>query len=325
MKAIIWTKYGPPDVLVLKEIEKPVPGDNEVLIKIVAASVFAGDCEMRAFDFPVSFWLPLRLMFGLIKPRVKILGQELAGEIEAVGKAVRKFKKGDPVFAPTDAGFGAYAEYICLPETHPMAIKPVNMSYEQAATVPVGGLNALHFLRKANIRSGQKVLIYGAGGGIGTFAIQIAKTFGAEVIAVDSEKKLDVLRSIGADHVIDYMREDFTQNGMVYDVIIDVVGRSPFSGSLNSLKPDGRYILGNPRPAAMIRGLWTSMTSSKKVTGALAGYKTEDLIFLKELIETGKIKAVIDRCYPLEQIVEAHRFVETGQKTGNVVITVDAF
>ncbi len=321
MKAIIWPKYGSPDVLELKEVEKPTPKDNEVLIKIVAATVFAGDCEMRSFDFPISFWLPLRILFGLRKPRIKILGQELAGEIEAVGIEVTQFKKGDQVFAPTDMSFGAYAEYICLPSTHPMAIKPTNMTYEEAATIPTGGLNALHFLRKGNIQSGQKVLIYGAAGGIGTFAVQIAKTFGAEVTAVDSTRKLDMLRSIGADHVIDYTQEDFTQNAETYDVIIDVVGKSSFSRSVRSLKQNGRYILGNPRLSGMIRGLWTSMISSKKVIIALAGYRTEDLIFLKELIEAGKIKSVIDRRYPLAQVAEAHRYVETGQKMGNVVIT----
>jgi NADPH:quinone reductase-like Zn-dependent oxidoreductase len=323
MRAITWPKYGPPDVLELEEVEKPVPGDKQVLIKIFAATVFAGDCEMRRFDFPISFWLPLRLMFGLIKPRIKIMGQELAGEIEATGIEVTEFRKGDPVFAPTDMKFGAYAEYICLASTHPIAIKPVNMTHEEAATLPTGGLNALHFIRKGKVRSGQKVLINGAAGSIGTFAVQIARTFGAEVTAVDSTKKLDMLLSIGADHVIDYTQEDFTQNGLLYDVIIDVVGKSPFARSVRSLKPEGRYVLGNPRLSGMVRGLWTSILGSKKVIIALAAYKTEDLEFLKELVETGKIKSVIDRRYPLEQIVEAHRYVESGRKTGNVVITVE--
>jgi len=321
MKAVIWTMYGPPDVLELREVEKPSPRDNEVLIKIVAATVFAGDCEMRRFDFPISFWLPLRLMFGLTKPRIHILGQELAGEIEATGKEVTQFKIGDPVFAPTDRKFGAYAEYICLPATHPMAIKPANMTFEEAATLPVGGLNALHFLRKGNIQSGQKVLINGAGGGIGTYAVQIAKTFGAEVTAVDSAEKLDMLRSIGADHVIDYTREDFTRKSETYDVIIDVVGKSSFSGSVKALRPNGRYVLGNPRFPGMIRGLWTSMTGSKKVVVALTDYKTGDLDLLRELAEAGKLKSVIDRRYSLEQLTEAHRFVETGQKKGHVVIS----
>lgn len=322
MKAIIWPRYGSPDVLELIEVERPVPNENEVLIRIVAATVFAGDCELRRFDFPFSFWLPMRIMFGLIKPRIRILGQELSGEIEAVGKSVSEFKQGDQVFAPTDMSFGAYAEYKCLPGAHPMAIRPANMTFEEAATVPTGGLNALHFLRKGAVESGQKILINGAAGSIGTFAVQIAKTFGAEVTAVDSAGKLDMLRSIGADHVIDYAQEDFTRNGETYDVIVDVVGKSPFSRSVRSLARNGRYILGNPRLSGMLRGLWTSMVSSKKVIAALTPYRTEDLVFLKELIEAGKIKTVIDRRYPLEQVADAHRYVETGQKAGHVVITV---
>ena len=277
---------------------------------------------MRGFDFPISFWLPLRLLFGLRKPRIKIMGQELAGEIEAVGKEVTQFKKGDRVFAPTDKNFGAYAEYLCLPETNPMAKKPANMSFAEAATVPVGGLNALHFLRKGNIQGGQKVLINGAAGSIGTYAVQIAKSFGAEVTAVDSTPKLDTLRAIGADHVIDYTQADFSQNGEIYDVIVDLVAKGSFSQCVRSLKQHGRYVLGNPRLRGMIGALWTSITSSKKAIIALAGYKTEDLVFLKELIEAGKIKSVIDRRYPLAQVAEAHRYVETGQKTGHVVITV---
>jgi NADPH:quinone reductase-like Zn-dependent oxidoreductase len=260
---------------------------------------------------------------GIRKPRGKTLGQELAGEVEAVGKDVTQFKKGDQVFAASLMRFGAYAEYVCLPETYPMALKPANMSYEEATTIPTGGLNALHFLKKGNIRSGEKILINGAGGSIGTYAIQIAKSLGAEVTAVDSTQKLDMLRTIGADHVIDYTQEDFTQNGETYDVIIDVVGKSSFSRSVSSLRPNGRYILGNPSLLGMIRGLWTSMTTDKKVIFEFAGYKVEDVIYLKELIEAGKIRSVIDRCYPLEQIAEAHRYVENGYKAGNVVITVE--
>ncbi len=323
MKAIIWTRYGPPDVLELREVETPTPANDEVLVRIIAATVFAGDCEMRAFDFPVSFWLPLRLMFGLIKPRkkVQIPGQELAGVIEAVGIDITGFKKGDEVFAPLEK-FGGCAEYLCLSSKNALATKPANMSFEEAATVPVGGLNALHLVRKGNIESGDKVLINGAAGSIGTFAVQIAKTLGAHVTAVDSTKKLDMLRSIGADKVIDYTQEDFTQNGETYDVIIDVVGKSPYSRSVRSLNENGRYILGNPRFSGFFRGLWTSMTSSKKVIAALTGYRTADLVFLKELIEAGKLRTVIDRHYSLEQIADAHRYVETGQKTGHVVITV---
>jgi 2-desacetyl-2-hydroxyethyl bacteriochlorophyllide A dehydrogenase len=323
VEAVIWPKYGPPDVLQLKEVETPTPKDDEVLIRIVAATVFAGDCEMRAFDFPASFWLPLRLMFGLTKPRkrVQIPGQELAGEIVAVGKDITHFRKGDRVFAPTEK-FGACAEYVCLGGKNAMAMKPSNMSFEEAATVPVGGLNALHFVRKGNIRKGETVLINGAAGSIGTFAVQIAKIFGAEVTAVDGTRKLDMLRTIGADAVIDYTQQDFTKNGETYDVIIDVVGKSPYSRSVRSLKKNGRYILGNPRFSGFFKGLWTSMTSSKRVIAALTAYRTEDLVFLKELIEAGKMKTVIDRRFSLEQTADAHRYVETGQKSGHVVINV---
>ena len=329
MKAIVWTEYGPPDVLQLKEVEKPTPKEDEVLIRIYATTVTAGDCEMRSLKFPLFLSLPMRIYVGIRKPtRIKIIGQELAGEIEAVGVDVKRFKEGDQVFASTGFGSGTYAEYTCLPEEPNemegvLALKPANMTYEEAAAVPVGGLEALHFLRKGNIQSGQKLLINGAGGSIGTFAIQLAKYFGAEVTGVDSTGKLDTLRSIGADQVIDYTQEDFTKSGEIYDVIFDVVGKSSFSGSIRSLKQNGRYLLANPGLSQMVRGRWTSMTSSKKVIFGAASGTTEDLIFLKELIEAGKIRAVIDRRYPLEQIAEAHRYVETGHKKGNLVIIVE--
>jgi NADPH:quinone reductase-like Zn-dependent oxidoreductase len=269
----------------------------------------------------------MRLYVGVRKPkRVTILGQELAGEIEAVGKDVKLFKEGDQVFAATGFGFGGYAEYTCLPEDPEMGVlatKPANMTFEAAAAVPVGGLEALHFLRKGDLQSGTKVLINGAGGSIGTIAIQLAKYYGAEVTAVDSTGKLDMLRSIGADHVIDYTQEDFTKSGETYDVILDVVGKSPFSGSIRSLSKNGFYLLANPRLSHMVRGRWTSMTSSKRVISGAASHKTADLLFLKELIEAGKLKTVIDRRYPLEQMAEAHRYVEKGGKKGNVVITVE--
>jgi NADPH:quinone reductase-like Zn-dependent oxidoreductase len=325
MKAIVWTKYGPPDGLQLREVDKPAPRDNEVLIRIDATTVTAGDCEMRSLKIPVLFRLPMRIYMGFLKPREIILGQELAGEIEAVGKDVKRFKKGDQVFAATGFGFGAYAEYKCLPEEPKMgalASKPANMTYAEAAAVPTGGLEALHFLRRANIQSGQKVLINGAGGSIGTFAVQLARYFGAEVTGVDSTGKLDTLRSIGAEHVIDYTQEDFTKNGETYDVIFDVMGKGSFSGSISSLRQNGRYLLGNPGLTQIVRGRWISIRSSKKVIIGAAIQKTEDLVFLKKLVEAGKIKSVIDRCYPLEQIAEAHRYVDTGQKKGNVVITV---
>jgi len=323
MKAMIWTKYGSPDGLQLGEIDKPTPRDNEVLIRVRAATVTAGDCEMRSLKFPLWLSLPMRLYVGLARPtRIKIIGQELAGEIEAVGQDVQRFKKGDQVFAATGLGFGAYAEYKCLSEDAVLVIKPINLTYEEAAAVPVGGLEALHFLRKANILSGQKVLINGAGGSIGTFAVQLARYFGAEVTGVDRSSKLDMLRSIGTDHVIDYMLDDFTKSGETYDVIFDVMGKSSFSGSIRSLKQTGRLLLGNPGLSQLVRGRWTSMTSSQQVITGAASQKTEDLMFLEELIEAGKIKPVVDRCYPLEQIAEAHRYVETGHKQGNVAILV---
>ena len=323
MKAIIWTKYGPPEVLQLKEVEKPTPKHDEVLVKVYATTVLAGDCELRRFKFPIAYRLPLRIFMGLIKPkRIKILGQELAGEIEAVGNDVTRFKKGDQVIAATMLRLGTYAEYVCLPETYP-ASKPASLTYEEAATIPTGGIYGLHLLRKANIQSGQRVLIFGAGGSIGTYAVQIAKSFGAEVTCVDSPGKLDMLRSIGADHVVDYTQEDFTRSGETYDAIIDVVGKSSFSGSVRSLKQNGRYVLGNPGLSGMIRGGWISRTTDKKVIFESASHRAEDYIFLKDLIEAGKIKPVIDRRYPLEHTAEAHRYVETGQKKGNVVITVE--
>ena len=327
MKAIVWTEYGPPDVLQLKEVEKPTPKEDEVLIRIVATTVTAGDCEQRSLKLPIWYRLPMRAYVGFKRPeRITILGMDLAGEIEAVGKDIKRFKNGDQVFGSSGLGFGANAEFICLPEEPEegaLAIKPANMTYEQAAAVPVGGLTALHFIRKGNIQSGQKVLINGAGGTIGTFAVQLARYFEAEVTGVDSTGKLDMLRSIGADQVIDFTQEDFTTGGEIYDFILDVVGKSSFSGSIRSLKQNGRYLIANPGLSQMVRGRWTSMTSSKKVIFGAAYPKTEDLIYLKELIEAGKIKSVIDRRYPLEQIPEAHRYVETGGKKGHVVITVE--
>jgi NADPH:quinone reductase-like Zn-dependent oxidoreductase len=322
MKAIVWTQYGPPDVLQLQEVEKPTPKDNEVLIKVHAATVTIGDCELRSMKGPILLSLIFRIYVGLIKPkRVTILGQELAGEIEAVGKAVTKFKKGDQIFAPCLLHLGAYAEYKCLPESYPV-LKPASMTCEEAATIPTGGINGLDFLRVANVQSGEKVLINGAGGSIGTYAVQIAKLFGAEVTCVDSEEKLDMLRSIGADHVIDYTKEDFTKSGETYDVIIDVIGKSSFSRSVRSLKPNGRYVLGNPSLSSRIRARWTPMTLGKKVIVALAHHKAEYYTFLEELMEAGKLKSIIDRRYPLEQTAEAHRYVDQGHKKGNVVITV---
>jgi 2-desacetyl-2-hydroxyethyl bacteriochlorophyllide A dehydrogenase len=324
MKAIVLTKYGSPDGLQLTEVEKPTPKDNEVLIRVRATTVTAGDAEIRTLNFPIWLMLPIRLFVGFIKPRNFILGQELAGDIVAVGKNVTRFKEGDPVFGTTGFWFGAHAEYVCLPEAGELAIKPSNMTYEEATAVPVAGIEALHFMRKANIHSGEKVLIVGAGGSIGTIGVQLARYFGADVTGMDSTGKLDMLRSIGADHTIDYTQEDFTQNGQTYDVIFDVMGKSSFSGSIQSLNPNGRYLLGgNSSPSQRLRGWWVSMTGSKKVIVGAANQKIEDLVFLKELIEAGKLKSVIDRRYSLEQIAEAYRYVDSGQKKGNVVVTVE--
>ncbi len=322
MKAIVCTKSGPPDVLQLKEVEKPTPKDNEVLIRIHATTVSAGDCEIRRFKFPFLVSLLVRIDLGFRGPRNKILGQELAGEIEFVGKDVKRFRKGDQVFAVTGLNLGTYAEYTCLPEDGTMVIKPTNMTYEEAAAVPLGGLLAMHFLKKGNTQSGQKVLVYGASGSIGTFAVQIAKYFGAEVTGLCSTTNLELVKSLGAVKVIDYTKEDFTQSGETYDIIFDTVGKSSFSDCIKSLTKKGIYLQANPSLSMIVRGKWTSITSSKKVITKMMHESTEDLIFLKELIEGGKIKSVIDRRYPLERIAEAHKYVDKGHKKGNVVITV---
>ncbi len=320
MKAVVYENYGSPDVLQLKEIEKPIPKDDEVRIRIFATAVTSGDVRLRKADPFMT-----RLFFGLFRPKVSILGVDLSGVIDSVGKDVKLFKKGDEVFGSAfNFGLGAYAEYKCLPESSVLALKPTNLTYEEASAVFFGGQTALHFLRKGNIQKGQKVLIYGASGALGTYGVQLAKYFGAEVTGVCSTTNLALVKSLGADKVIDYTKENFTQSGDTYDIIFDTVGKSPFSGSVKALKKKGRYLRAvHMSLIPVLLGLWTNIISSKKVIGGVAGEKKEDLIFLKELIEAGQLKPVIDRRYPLEQIVEAHRYVEQGHKKGNVVITMN--
>jgi NADPH:quinone reductase-like Zn-dependent oxidoreductase len=316
MKAIVYTKFGPPEVLQLQEVAKPTPKANEALIKIHATTVVKEDPDMRASPG----------FNGFLKPRNPILGQELAGEIESIGRDVTRFKPGDQVYG-FDM-FGAYAEYKCMPENGALAIKPANISYEDAASIPNGALTALPFLRdKANIQSEQTVLIYGASGSVGIAAVQLARYYGVEVTGVCSTANLEWVKSLGADQVIDYTQEDFTKNGKTYDIIFDTVGKRSFSECKGSLTDKGIYLATVPTPAIMLQALWTAQRGGKKVKFAATGLrpareKTKDLVFLTELIETGKIKAVIDRCYPLGQIAEAHRYVEQGHKKGNVVITV---
>jgi len=328
MKAIVWTKYGSPDSLQLQEIEKPVPKDDEILIKIHATTVTAGDCEMRRLELPLMLSFPVRLYAGFLKPkRIPILGQELAGEVVEVGRNVNSFKVGDQVFGTTGFGFGAYAEYICLPgEPKEMqgvlAIKPSNLTYEEASAVPTAGFEALHFLRKANIQHGKRVLIIGGGGSIGTFSIQLARHFGAEVVGVDSTEKLEMMRSIGATGVIDYTKEDYVNQTESYDLIIDVVGKGSVYRRLKLLKPDGYYFLAYAGLLQILLGMWVSLTSKKKLKIESSSQSKADLALLRELIETGKLKPVIDKTYPLVQTAEAHCYAESGSKKGNIAISV---
>ncbi len=318
MKAIVYTKFGPPEVLRLQEVEKPTPKANEVLIKIVATTVVKEDPDMRASPG----------FNGFLKPRHPVLGQELAGEIESIGKDVTRFKPGDQVFG-FDM-FGAYAEYKCMPENGALAIKPTNLNYAEAASVPNGALTALPFLRdKGKIQSGQTVLIYGASGSVGAASVQLARYYGAEVTGVCSTANLDWIKSLGADYVIDYTQRDFTENGKAYDIIFDTVGKRSFSECKGSLTDEGIYLATVPTPVMMLQALWPAKRGSKKVKFEAAGLrraseKVKDLVFLTELIEAGKLKPVIDRIYPMEQLVEAHRYVEQGHKKGNVVITVSS-
>ena len=318
MKAITYSKYGPPSVLQLSTVNKPIPKDGEILIRIFATAVNSGDWRLRKAD-P---WA-VRLFFGLTKPKINILGSVLSGLIEATGNNVTRFKKGDEVFGATGMSFGAYAEYKCLPQEGILAIKPAGIGHEEAATIPFGATTALYFLKKAAIKSGQKVLIYGASGAVGSAAVQLAKSFGAEVTAVAGTSNIELVRSLGADKVIDYKKEDFTTNAETYDVIYETVNKLPFSSSIKCLKKDGTLILGASGLSQQLHGILTSITSSKKVISGLISQKAEDMIFLKELVERGVYMPVVDKTYTLEQMAEAHTYVEQGHKRGNVAITVN--
>ena len=302
MKAMVCTKYGKPDVLQLEEVEKPIPKENEILLKIHATTVTSGDCRVRSFNSPLLLWLPMRIVLGLRKPRKSILGVELAGKVEEVGKNVTRFKKGDQLFAMTGMKFGGYAEHICLPEKGTIAVKPENVTYEEAASISFGGTTALHFFRKGNIQAGQKVLIYGASGAVGTAAVQLANYYGAEVTGVCSAKNSELVKSLGADRVIDYQHENFTEKEERYDLIFDAVGKIAKNQCKEALALNGRFV---------------------SVEGqGIAKVQTKDLLLLKKLMEEGQIQSVIDRCYSLEQVPEAHEYVETGHKIGSVVVTL---
>jgi NADPH:quinone reductase-like Zn-dependent oxidoreductase len=323
MKAIVYTKYGSPDVLELREVEKPAPKDNEILIKIHATTVTSADWRVRSFNMPRGFGLLSRLFFGVFQPKQPILGSELAGEVESIGHAVTKFKVGDQVFAFCGASMGCHAEYKCIPENRAVVRKPANLTYAEAAALSFGGTTALDFIKKGNLQKGKKVLINGASGSVGTAAVQLARYFGAEVTGVCSAANIELVRSLGANYVIDYTKEDFTRNGETYDVIVDTVGTAPFSRSKNSLKQGGRLLLVLAELPDMLQAPWISLTSGKKVIAGPAAERVEDMQFLAKLAEVGEFKPVIDRCYPFEQMTEAHRYVDTGRKRGNVVILLN--
>ena len=324
MKAIVYEKYGPPDVLQLKEVGKPIPKTNQVLVRIYATTATLYDCWLRGGTGPPGFGLVSRIASGFRTPKQPILGTDFAGEVEEVGRDVTRFKPGDAVYGFTGMDLGTYTEYHCFPEDGMLAQKPTNLPYEEIAAVPYGSLTALFFLRAANIQNGQKVLIFGASGGVGSAAVQLAKHFGANVTGICSTTKMDMVKTLGADRVIDYTQEDFTQSGETYDVIFDTIGKSPFSRSVRALNKGGYYLFATFGLSRFIQILWLKLTSNKKV-GPLSviDENPNDLIYLKELIEAGEIKPFIDRCYPLEQAAEAHKYVETGKKRGNVVITLN--
>ena len=317
MQAMVYTKYGPPEVFQLKEVPDPIPKDNQILIKIAATSVSSGDWKLRKAEPFI-----IRLFFGMIRPRKTILGYVLVGKVIAMGKKVSLFKQGDEVWGTTGMSMGAYAHYKCLPEKAVVTKKPSNMTHEQAAAIPFGGNTALYYLRKANIKSAHKVLIYGASGAVGTAAVQLAKYFGANVTAVCSTTNIAMVSSLGADKVIDYTKEDFSKTAERYDIIFDTVGKTNFNGCINLLNKNGYLLLTAPGFLDMLKGIWVSLGNDKKVVSGVMSETADDLLFLKNLIEQNKMKAVIDRCYPLEQLADAHRYVEQGHKKGNVVITL---
>ena len=323
MKAVVYYKYGPPEVLSIEDVVSPVPRDHEILIKVHAAEVTKADCELRSFNFPVQwFKWPLRIAMGITKPKRPILGGYFSGEVADTGKSVTGFKAGDQVFGCARLRMGAYAEYMCLPQDYTIVPKPTNMNFEQAAAVPLGGLNAWHFLRKAKVQPGEKVLINGAGGSIGTFGLQIAKNQGAEVTVVDSGIKESMLRDMGADHFINYETQDFTQGSQKFDVILDMVASSSYSGCVNLLNPKGRYLMANPRLSDMFRSLVTNKSTDKKVIFEFAPEKKEELLELKRMTEAGRLRSVVDTIYPMDQVVEAHRRVENEQRLGTVVLKI---
>lgn len=323
MKAMVYDRYGPPDVLQLKEVSKPTPKENEVLIRTHATTVTSGDRRVRSLDVPIGFGFISRLIFGVSKPRQPILGTEIAGVVESIGKNVNKFKVGDQVFAIAGASMGCYAEYKCMPENGAVAKKPNTLTYGEAAALSFGGTSALDFLRRGKLQRGERVLVNGASGGVGTAAVQLAKHFGADVTGVCSTANVELVRSLGANHVIDYTKKDFTQNGETYDIIVDTVGTAPFSRSKGSLTDRGRLLLVLGGLPDMLMIPWVSMTSSKKVIAGPAAERAEDLLYIAELAAAGEFKPVIDRCYPFEQIAEAHRYVDTGRKKGNVIVTLE--
>jgi NADPH:quinone reductase-like Zn-dependent oxidoreductase len=323
VKAAVYERYGAPEMLQLAELAKPVPKSNEVLIKVLATTVTSADCRVRSLNVPVGFGLISRLVLGLFKPRQPILGSELSGQIEAIGRDVRKFQVGDAVVGFSDFGMGCYAQYRCLPQAGVLTHKPASLSFEEAAGLPFGGTTALHFLRKAKLKPGEQVLINGASGSVGIAAVQLAKHFGCVVTGVCSTVNLGLVKALGADHVIDYTKEDFTKNGRTYDVIMDTVGTAPFSRASASLSQYGRLLLVVADLPSMLHSLWVLMTSRKRVFAGTAIGAVKDLEFLIEMARIGKYKSVIDRQYPLEQVSQAHRYVDTGRKKGSVVITVE--